>query len=383
MGAFVTALAGCGDGTNPDTPEGAIDVLLEKYHASEASGAPMIDASLYAEPPSVEESSNPLAPPTDTSKTVTLGSGKNDGTKDMKITIANTFTKDAGGTGTLETTVVETDTGFKFLDFTATIAPPTFGYRIPRWVLSALKPDGTGQAFIVLTTHTSGSVTRSFTNVNPANGHKLIELGANPVPAMTASGRGEGTIEFAGEVVLTRVNGKLQALIGKSGANVDSHIVFGRDGEPAQAQPTITLGSLMVDAATGGMAPDLVIPIGTDAVGVGAAVAADAAVGFNVAIGGVNSGQIVQGQIAGAFAGDSPQFNSASYTFSGKLAGLDQVSDGKIQIDSGIAVSAFISDDVPRLDLSPSDQDFASFGLGQSVYLPSFANVAQNIVLMR
>jgi hypothetical protein len=385
---LVTASTSCG-GTNDDTPEAAIDKIANAMIASILSGGPTIDKSLYAAPPTAEQSSNPVSPPPDSSSTATLGDGKDDGTKGMKVTIANSFTKDATGRGTISTTVTETDTGFKFLDYKATVAQPKISYRIPSYGLKALKPDGTGQAFVVVTVESSGAVTRTYTNVNPANNHQLVNFGSNPVPSGTASGTGAGKTEFVGDIILTRVNGKLVGKIGAQGTGASSSIYFSRDGGTAQSALAVGLSAIQVGSSAVAATGDLYVALGSDVPG-GLTDAMPMA-SMMVTLSGAAAGQMVQGSVSGPWKdmggmgggmGPGVQSITASASFSHVLDAIDGLGDGTVELDPSLAAGFQVGDPRPNLDVSLSQDAFVAQDLVSAAYLGSFAMGQRSVVLL-
>jgi hypothetical protein len=308
---------------------------------------------------------------------LTLGQAEGDGTADLEVTVATTFSKNTEGTGTLTATVVETATGFEFLRYTATIQKPTLTYGVPTYGLDALAADGTGQAYILIKLVSQGSVTRTFTNANPDNGNTLINFGEETAPSGTASGSGSGTIEFMGEIVVAKTDGKLVARIGHGGSGTFSRIQFRREGGPALDDPDLTFSKLQVGVLAVGSG--YMVSVGGD-FPAETHVAADATVDLTYAVTGVGEGLFVGAQVAGPFEMPMTFFEGPTGSFTGAMKGLGDVDDGRVQLTdaTSVEISAFLQEPGPMLEHSITSEDLPQ-DIVSSAYLGSFAFITRTV----
>jgi hypothetical protein len=371
----------CG-GSSGDSPDEAIDQLMVKLKANMLAGGPTLDDALFAAPPTDKLKVNPLADPPDSSKAFILATAKNDGTPGMSVTVSNTFTLDANKAGTLVTTVSETATGYKFLELTSTGPAPKVAYVVPSWGLKGLKADGTGNAFVIVTMDGTATHSRSFSNVNPANGNRLINFGEYAEPPATVRFTFAASTALFAHVVLAKNNGKLEALLGEATLAAPpsndpvtaSHLIH--DGQPGEPMLSIDISGATVGGASLS-GPDLMVAVGGDFSG--GAGDASPEVTFNVAFPGVAMDRRSSCSVTTTWDTQVTQLGTGgSYDKTVSLAG---VNDGKVQLD--VAKVYCLSDEYyPLLATSMPRSAFATHGLSRTLYATNARETARFIFIV-
>jgi hypothetical protein len=384
-----------GGGNVDEQVDDAIADIMAQAIESVHSGNQFMDTAIFWDPPALDNPlrTNPAAYPADSSRTLEIGAQPADGTNGLEVTVANMFTPNADGTGTIKTTVVEEATGFTFLDLTAEIQRPTAEYRIPDWGLINLAEDGTGQAYVIFELSTSATVTRTFTNVNPDNDSELIDFSVFEVPSGTATASGDGLVSVVIELNLKREGGELIAKVGDDYSHSLGRVKFLREGGPAYTDHEMVLDSFEV----GGVAvegPDYSVTLGSDFPG-----RTGAAPDSEVAISVTSTGGVEGAGKFGFFQGRAIEYepstfgpfvpffeDSATMTF--PLKDLPGVDDGELQMVQ-VEFWAFRNENSPMLVHSIGIDDLllaklrAPMDLIQSAHLISFSGATNGVAVFR
>lgn len=396
--------AGCGGGghTPSGTGNAAIDATFTALATSVLSGSQFLDPALTVTPSSVL---NPgRFPPPVTTTAVVLGRRASDGTTGVTVVATSTFALNLDESGTFTTRVTEAGTGFLFLEYDVIVSKPVISLRAGPLAFAGLKPDGTGQAIVVLRSATLGMSSRTFANTNPANGNSLVSFGSNPVPPATLSGAGSAFVDTLVEYAITR-DAATSALVAKivripgSASNAADAVTFTRDGSPATEPLSVAFAVLALNGTPVDTRGDIELPIGNDADPAGG-FPPDARVTFTALVSGgvaVATGATLTCNVVGPVT-PTAQTDSRTVDYAGAFAGLDKVNDGVIEFDKTLSLLAQSYDGSPVLDHSVD----GAFGLpfrfpvnavsvnlkkvqklSGALYVPSFANLGARVDLFR
>ncbi len=365
------AVAGCSGGGGDDgIGNAAVDALLPSLEGSMLSGSADLSAAVTS-----GTVSNPLAAETDSTQTVTLGSGDDGTAASVQVTVDATHASNGGST--VAVTVKESGSTHVFLDATVETHPPQIDFRTPPLAFVDLDLTGSGRAFVIARVIQSGTLTRTLANTSAATGDTLVAVAAAPgLTDGTASGAFLSYQDFLLQLVIDQGTARVEEIETLSRASR-----FVRDGGPTVTQLALDVSSFAVAGAQYDANRDLSIPVGNDVVSGGAA--ADAALSLTASVvGGVANGKLetdVVGDIAGTVAGST----LTTITHATQLAGIT-IDDGEIDVDAEVKIdSKSWEDPTPSGSISHTLDGALSAldDMEAALYLPSFTETARVVPL--